>query len=165
MTKKKPDFFVWLRSGLRSLSRKHAPLYEALAAAKHPYKGSNPRQRFCYKCACCGLMWSAKEVALDHREDAGSLKSWEDVQGFMQRLFCGRDGIDVLCHICHDRKTYATRHNVSLEEAQLQKDIIAACKHKTEDVVLFINSYDTSLMTNNALQRKKSVETIMRAIE
>ena len=48
-TKKKPDLFVWLRSGLRRLSRRYPPIYEALAAAEVPYVGENKRKKWLYQ--------------------------------------------------------------------------------------------------------------------
>ena len=164
--KKKPEFFTWLRSGLRSLSRKHAPIYEALAAAKRPYIGNNPRQKICYLCAKCQNTFSAKEVAVDHRLDAGSLKGWEDVQGFMQRLFCGREGLDILCNNCHDVKTYATKHNVTEEQALFEKDLIAIMKNPIQEVIDFIaaHDYNNEYAVNNAVNRKAAVRMILESV-
>ena len=161
---KKPDFFVWLRSGLRNLSRRHSPIYEALAASKQPYNGSNPRQRFAYQCAHCKLMWAAKEVSVDHILDCGSLMRWEDVKGFMERLFCGREGLQVLCSECHDIKTYMARYNVDEQEARLFKDLAFIMKQKSGDILMFIDSYIDGADCSNAVKRKKLVEGILRSI-
>ena len=159
--KKKPDFFTWLRSGLRKMSQRHAPIYEALAAAKRPYVGSNPRQKVCYECAKCKSLVSAKECAVDHRIDCGTLKSWEDVQGFMERLFCSKDGLDVLCHECHDIKTYMAKHGVTEQEAIVAKEVINILKTESkEDVINFIEMWQwigESFLTNNEASRRISL--------
>jgi hypothetical protein len=144
MAAKKPkaNLFTFLRSGLRSLSRKHAPIYEALADAKTAYKGKptdadyNPRQRFAYRCAMCHSEFPAKGVAIDHRVDCGRLANWDDVAGFMQRLFCDKSGLDVLCHTCHDAKTMATKQNITMEEAFLRKKVLAVIKDKSPEKLL-----------------------------
>lgn len=162
--KTKPAFFTWLRSGLRSLSRKHPPIFEALAEAKKPYVGDNPRQRFCYTCALCGSDFPAKGVAVDHRVECGTLTCWDDVAPFMQRLFCEKSGLDILCHTCHDAKTFASKYDVTMEEAFLQKKVIALIKEKTAKQLLAYlkqHGYD-GLLVSNAEKRKKLVELILR---
>jgi len=47
-----------------------------------------------------------KEIQVDHVEPCGSLKTFEDLPGFVRRLFCEADGLQVLCKAnCHRRKT------------------------------------------------------------
>lgn len=160
VAKKKPDFFVWLRSSLRKISQRHPPIYTALAAAKRPYTGDNPRQRVCFECAKCKGLFSSKQVAVDHRIDCGSLKSWNDVQGFMERLFCGEEGLDVLCHDCHDIKTYMAKHGVSEREAVVAKEVINILKTESkEDVINFIEmwNFNGNYLTNNEASRRMSL--------
>lgn len=166
MAAKKPDFFTWLRSQLRKISRRHPPIYEALAKAKVKYVGNNPRQKYAYICAKCGGSFSAKEVSVDHIVDCGTLKSWDDVQEFMQRLFCSADELQVLCHPDHDIKTYMAKHNVDEEEAIVQKMTIAILKENPQDVLDFIESYDYNgtYQVNNAVNRRKAVEDILRNV-
>ncbi len=165
---KKPiNFFVWLRSSLRKISQRHPPIYEALAAAKRPYVGDNPRQKVCYQCAKCKGLFSAKQVAVDHREECGVLSCWEDVQGFMQRLFCEKDGLDILCHTCHDIKTYMFKHGVTEDEATLEKELIAIFKNENkDDIVQFILDYDwhEEYNVNNEANRKAAVRSILKGV-
>lgn len=161
--KKKPDFFVWLRSSLRKISQRHPPIYAALAAAKRPYTGDNPRQRVCYECAKCHGLFSAKQVAVDHRVECGALQSWDDVQGFMERLFCGEEGLDVLCDDCHSIKTYMAKHNVSEEDAIIAKYVIEILKTESkEDIINFIEMFDweNKYLTNNEKERRLSLVAI-----
>lgn len=161
--KVKPNFFIWLRSGLRGMSRKHQPIYEALADAKRPYKGSNVRQKFVYRCALCGGDFPAKEVSVDHRIDCGSLLGWEDVQGFMERLFCEKSGLDVLCDSCHSCKTYSSRYNVTMEEAKHCLDVIAFMKQPKEEVLAYLagHGYNGSAVSNEQ-KRKALVSELLK---
>ena len=138
--KTKPNFYTWLRSGLRKLSRRWPPTYEALADAKVAYVGENKRRKFSYVCAICGRLFDAKSVAVDHIEPAGSLSCKEDIASFIEKLFCGKEGLQVLCKDnCHAAKTYAEKMNISFEEAKLAKDVIAFSKLSLDEQAIILN--------------------------
>lgn len=103
-------FWGFLRSGFRQMSRRWPPIVRhALHAARRPYVGPNARQKWEYSCAACGGWFAGKEIAVDHIEALGPLKSWDDVAGFLQRLFVEVDGLRVVCHVCHERRTETDR--------------------------------------------------------
>jgi 5-methylcytosine-specific restriction endonuclease McrA len=99
---------AFIRSAMRKAWQKWPPRYAALAAAKRPYKGSNPRQKFEYQCAhCCGW-FMGKEVSVDH------IIPWGSIQGLSldeawSRLLVPIDQLQVLCGPCHDTKTGAEK--------------------------------------------------------
>ncbi len=68
-------------------------------------KYGNKRQKFEYKCACCGDWFPEKLINVDHIKPAGSLNCAADLPGFVERLFCELDNLQVLCEACHDMKT------------------------------------------------------------
>lgn len=109
-------FFGFLRSSLRAAYSKYPCKYEVLAEASRPYVGPDRRRKKEYQCAECKGWFGSSEVNVDHRIPAGSLTSFEDLPGFCERLFCGKDGLQVLCTKgCHARKT--------LEERAANKEI------------------------------------------
>jgi 5-methylcytosine-specific restriction endonuclease McrA len=67
------------------------------------------RHKFEYECAICGGFFKAKEVQVDHLIDAGSLKDYDDLPGFVERLFTSEDMLQVLCKTCHSFKTQKVR--------------------------------------------------------
>lgn len=156
-SKKETNFFVWLRSGLRKLSRRWPPIFEALAAAKRPYEGDNKRRRFSYECAECLEHFDAKSVAVDHRIPAGQLNNKEDIADFVEKLFCTAEGLQVLCHTCHDVKTYMERYNVSKEEAIVSLKVAAAMKDKKQ-VLQILNEH--GIIAKNDEQRKQALREI-----
>jgi len=165
--KKKPDIFTWLRSGLRKLSQRHAPIYEAKAAAKRPYTGDNPRQRVCFECAECKALVANSECAVDHIEEAGQLTCWDDLGEFARKLFCAKEGLQVLCHDCHNIKTHMAKNKCSKEEAEIQKCVINILKTESkEDVINFINMWDfeENYLTNNEASRRMSLLEIYKFI-
>ena len=102
-------FWSWIRSALRQKSRWWKPAAEAKERAKRPYKGKNKRQKWEYKCAECKSYFKATEINVDHIIPAGTLKSFSDLPGFVERLFCEVEGLQVLCQCCHDKKTQLER--------------------------------------------------------
>jgi 5-methylcytosine-specific restriction endonuclease McrA len=98
-------FWSFIRSGLRQKSRWWKPITECKLAAKRTYKGPNKRQKFEYQCNQCKNWFPEKQINVDHIEPAGSLNCAADLPGFVERLFCERDKLQVLCTKCHDAKT------------------------------------------------------------
>ena len=98
-------YFGFIRSGLRQKSMKWPPKYDVMNAAKRPYKGSDKRRRFEYKCASCKNWKKGSEVSVDHIKECGSLKSYDDLPRFVKNLFCEEDNYQALCKPCHKLKT------------------------------------------------------------
>lgn len=82
------------------------PIREAFERARRPNQSSNARLKWEYQCADCKDWFPAKEVEIDHINEAGSLTCADDLPGFVERLFCEVDGLQVLCTTCHNKKTH-----------------------------------------------------------
>lgn len=104
-------FWGFLRSGLRSTYNKWPAKWDVLKAAKRPYKGQGKQQKWEYQCAECRKWHKQKDVSVDHIVPAGALSSFDDIAGFVQRLFVGPEGLQVLCAGCHTAKTKEERAN------------------------------------------------------
>ena len=65
--------------------------------------------RYVYVCAHCNKNHMGKDIQVDHIVPAGSLKSFEDLPGFVERLFCEPEQLQVLCKPCHQLKTNEER--------------------------------------------------------
>lgn len=98
-------FWSFIRSALRQKSRWWKPITQCKLKARRPYKGPNKRQKFEYQCNNCKEWFPDKRVNVDHITPAGTLRSAADLPGFVERLFCEIDGLQVLCSKCHDEKT------------------------------------------------------------
>lgn len=59
-----------------------------------------------FKCSECGEAFIQKQVDVDHINDAGSLKCYDDLPSFVERLFCSADELAILCKTCHKSKTH-----------------------------------------------------------
>ena len=104
-------FFGFIRSGLRQLSSRWRPKFAALEASRTGRKinAKTGRLAMHHLCAHCGGEFPATAVAVDHITPCGTLTSFEDLPGFVQRLLCEQDGFRVLCHPCHQATTNASR--------------------------------------------------------
>lgn len=98
-------FFGFLRSALRSASSRYPPKYECLNAASRPYVGPDKRRKKERQCAICEGWFPTTQTEADHIVPAGSLKSWDDLVPFTQRLFCGVEGFRCVCKPCHRKIT------------------------------------------------------------
>jgi 5-methylcytosine-specific restriction endonuclease McrA len=60
--------------------------------------------KFHWQCASC-REWSknAKSVEVDHIEEIGPFNgNWDD---YVRRVFCDQKNLQVLCSVCHSKKT------------------------------------------------------------
>lgn len=104
-------FFGFVRSGLRAKHSRFPPRFDVLNDAKRTVKGK--RHKYEYQCARCKNWFKQTEVQVDHIVPCGTLKKWEDLPEFARKLFCEKDGLQVLCKAkCHQEKTQEDRKNV-----------------------------------------------------
>lgn len=98
-------FWSFIRSALRQKSRWWKPIQQVKQEARRNYKGDNKRQKFEYQCSICKNWFPDKEVEIDHIIPAGSLTCGQDLEGFIERLFCEKDGLRCVCKTCHRKET------------------------------------------------------------
>ena len=98
------SFWGFIRSGLRQLSLRWPPLSDVLKENRRPYKGVDRRLKWEYCCAICGEWFTAKEIEVDHLDPVGSLRSFDDIPGFCERLFCEVDRLRVTCVECNQTR-------------------------------------------------------------
>lgn len=97
MTKELQTF---LKSQLRRISYKWPAYSEAWRRAKGTGRGY-------YMCADCGKYERRMNCQLDHKEPVIPIAGWDGIEGFVRRLFCDADGLQVLGKDCHQKKTNA----------------------------------------------------------
>lgn len=100
------QFFAFIRSGLRQMSRRWPPLVRQVwMESRRPYVGLNKRQKWEHQCSICSGWYKRADMEADHIIPCGSLKSWDDLVGFTQRLLVEVEGVQRLCARCHQART------------------------------------------------------------
>jgi 5-methylcytosine-specific restriction endonuclease McrA len=103
------QYWGFIRSGLRAKWNRYPLKWEVLRNAARQAVITARGRKSEYQCAKCYKWWSAKEVTVDHVIPCGSLKSYDDLPAFVERLFCPIGNLQVLCMECHKEKTKADR--------------------------------------------------------
>lgn len=99
----KAQFWSAVRSALRQKFRYWKPITQAKNAARRACK-KRGNQKWEYQCNHCKKWFKGTDVQVDHIEPAGSLRDWDDLVPFLQRLTV-EEGYQVLCVPCHKVKT------------------------------------------------------------
>ena len=97
-------YFGFIRNALRSAFQKY-PVKHAAKRAAYTLTDNGGR----YRCASCDGLFKGTETHVDHIVPCGSLKTFDDLPGFVERMYCEVDGFQVLCKPCHQEKTNAER--------------------------------------------------------
>lgn len=100
-------FWSYIRSALRRAWTRWPPRYKALNKAAVKYRGKDKRRKYSYRCAHCKKLFKQNEVQVDHIIACGTLRDYQDLPGFVQRMFVSEDKLQVLCKSCHKKKEEA----------------------------------------------------------
>lgn len=96
-------FNSFVKSALRSASQRWPPKYTVLSEAKLG-KRINPKTgRFAehYLCNACREAFPLKEVQVNHIVPVVPVSGFDSWDGVISRMFCEREGLEVLCIPCH----------------------------------------------------------------
>jgi hypothetical protein len=105
-------FWTFIRSALRQKSIYWKPIRQCKLNSRRPYKGINKQQKYEYQCNECKNWYAEKNINVDHICPAGSLNSAQDLPGFVERLFVEIEGLQILCTICHNKKTKKNKNDL-----------------------------------------------------
>lgn len=95
------EFWAMIRACLRNKTRFWKPRLHVMSLAKRPYSGPNKRQKYEFQCAHCKNHFPQTQVEVNHKTACGTLRSGDDLKGFIEKLFCEADGLEVVCKPCH----------------------------------------------------------------
>ena len=130
------EFWTWVRGGLRrSLWMRHPNKIALLKEKRYRAplgrvgKDGIAQLVWAIDCSICQCAVKQSNAEVDHREEAGSLKSLDDVRGFVERLcFVQPEDLRIVCKPCHRILTYASRYGMTFAEAKKRKQDIASKK-------------------------------------
>ena len=105
-------FRAFIISALRAYMKRYPPKWKALEEAKVGKKVNKRSGRLAehYLCASCGGFFVARDVQVDHIEPVvAPSEGFKDWWTYMNRLYCEKENLQVLCKPCHKEKTNAER--------------------------------------------------------
>ena len=107
----------FVKGGLRSISQRWPPRYSVLnqACIGQQINTKSGRLAKHYLCASCNIAYPAKEVEVNHRNPIVPVTGFDSWDGLIERLFCEKEHLEVLCKPCH--------RSVSKLENQQRKEI------------------------------------------
>lgn len=103
---------TFITSALRGAFRKYPPKYETLKEASVGKKVNKKTGRMAehFTCAECKQEFPAKEVQVDHIEPCVDPKEgFVNWHIYIERMFCSKSNLQVLCSTCHDEKSSLER--------------------------------------------------------
>lgn len=100
-------FYSFIRSALRKAHIKWPPAQNVMKQGRKEVKGK--KWKYEHQCEICKKWKPQKEIEKDHRVEVGSLKCYNDLPGFVERLFVSEDGYRKVCKDCHKGVTSSQR--------------------------------------------------------
>ncbi len=106
------EFFGRIRSALRSKFAWWKPMQLAAEKASRPSQSKNKRLKKEYQCAQCKKWFKCADTHIDHIMPCGSLRTFDDIVPFLQRLTVEDPNMyQLLCKKCHLIKTKKERND------------------------------------------------------
>lgn len=130
--KKKPKFNAEsaIRSALRRTFSRSPVVREVMMAVRRErpwYKkdgstASKPRVEFL--CSTCKQWWMGKDIQVDHAipvvDPVVGFVNWDT---YVDRLFCQKENLSVLCKTCHKTKTDAEKTIAVLRRRRIKEEL------------------------------------------
>lgn len=100
-------FNSFVKGGLRSVSIRWPPRYQVLADACVGQKINHNSGRLAkhYTCSNCLIDFPAKDVEVNHINPVIPLTGFDSWDGVVERMFCEKEHLEVLCKKCHKELT------------------------------------------------------------
>ena len=161
----KSSYFSWLRGGLRRVWSKCPVKIVFMQSNRFRIpspRGGNYKPVWGAVCELCEETFQQKDLQVDHGEEVGSLKDFEDLAGFTKRLLAPAEGtLRFVCKPCHKIHSHSQRFNLTFEEARVAKLVIAKMKLPVSEQKTILANYSVlEVDMSNSAKRKESFEII-----
>lgn len=101
-------YFSFIKSALRSASQRWPPKYQCLNEAYVGQRLNTKTGRMAkhFKCNSCSGEFPQKEVEVNHKTPVIPLSGFDSWDGVVERMFCEKEHLEVLCKPCHKEQTH-----------------------------------------------------------
>ena len=124
--KSEKDYIAWLRSATRRVWSKHPVKLEMLKKnRKRLHNPKTGRMAFMILCESCDKWHPLSDIEVNHRDTVGTLTLANFGEYCERLLLVEEKDLQLLCKPCHEVVTYQERSGMTLEEAAIEKKVIA----------------------------------------
>jgi hypothetical protein len=159
--KKDKKLLSVLRSCVRKVWMRHPTKLLKLELAVEQDNDPNTRTIWKVKCERCSEYFKKNEVEIDHIDGEHSLKTFSELEDFIKSILdVSLSDLNVICKQCHQIKTYAERHGVDENTAEIKLKQIAWTKVNTvgeQKKFLLENGFNESDVSNNTKRMKSYI--------
>ena len=153
--KTESQFWTWLRGALRRGVWEKYPVKLEFKneAVSLPPEGYTGRAKSGAICALSGVWEGKSKMEVDHIEGNVSLLSWSDLLPFVVHMVTTKDNMQLVTKPAHKIKSYAERFDLTYEEADVKKAVIAWQKENKgvpkQRILMTKMGIDADLLTNS----------------
>jgi len=157
--KSEKEYLTWLRGSVRRIWSRHPTkiAYKQSRRYKAPV-GRYGKDVWVSDCEMCGKQ--SRDCEVDHLDGGYGFHDWMTFTDWAKRiLWVTFDDIRELCKDCHEAVTLSQRLGISLEDAKIEKQVIALMKQKADKVWLITHGVKPA---SNADKRREQVREILK---
>lgn len=158
--KSKAMFFSFIKGLLRRGWMRHPVKIKLINKYRKQIPNPKPKGRkmvWGAECSICHETHVLSNIEIDHKlEESAILTKLSDIQSCAEKLLVVvEDDLRILCKPCHSIVSLAASHNLTFDEAVIEKKIIALMKDRKKClVILEEHGYDTKTLKNEAKRRE-----------
>lgn len=132
-----------------------------------PDMDDSTRTKWKIQCECCGEWFKLNEIQIDHVQGNNSFSKIEDFESYFNNiLMVGFDGLQALCaENCHPLKTLSESLNISLQDAKIEREVIALCKLKASEQDAWLKERNVTCAKNKDARRDAIRECLKKEMK
>lgn len=164
--KSKSAFLTYLRGAIRkALWSRYPPKIEwKNSQCTKPPENYIGKAKSGANCHYCNEWFAKSHLEVDHVQQAGGFQDIDGLSQWISKLIDVNNNWVLACKPCHKIKSYAERTDMSMEDARLEKEIIAFKKLPAKEQIRLLTSVlDASIMPTNASQRAEAYKKYKEA--
>lgn len=128
-----------------------------------PDMDDSTRTKWLVKCEMCGELFKLSDVEIDHKWGNHSFTKLEDFEGYFNNiLMVNFDGLAILCKPDHALKTLSESLGITIDQARIEKQVIALCKLKASDQDKWLADKGVVVAKNKDARRNAIREVLMK---
>jgi len=164
-------YFIWLRGQMRRAWSRHPIKIEYMKSQRvraplgKKTKRNPTGEVWAAKCEICNGLFRQTETEVDHIEEAGGFKDWNEFNNWLYKLLhINFDSIRIVCKPCHRILTHAARMGITFEEAAIEKEAIAFSKMSVKDQNKKLKELKLEIGSNAKLKKEIYKEYLKRRL-